>query len=109
MALNGTIQGFRLFSSPSPGRNFMPNFVERFFFVLLLFCARAFFKHALNSFYLIRAFLLKEFSLLHFEANISRNKLTTLDAHQYLVEKQERFILHLPERGKDDGNVFSRT
>jgi len=50
MALNGTIQGFRLFSSPSPGRNFMPNFVERFFFVLLLFCDKLFLSYKSISF-----------------------------------------------------------
>ena len=44
----------------------------------------------INFFYLIRAFLLKEFSLLYFEANISRNKRTTFDAHQCLVKRQER-------------------
>ena len=40
MALNGTIQGFRLFSSPSPGRNFMPNFVERFFLQNTFHCVK---------------------------------------------------------------------
>ena len=46
----------------------------------------------INFFYLIRAFLLKEFSLLHFEANISRNKRTTFDAHQCLVKNRRDFM-----------------